>query len=439
MKRFFTSVTVLVVVVLLAGAAPAQQSQQVPVGTVITKANCQKFLANMGEVFGHLCTSSDIQTSLPVNYQIVIAPTQSYPLPPTYWEATEKYGHQVKLVPTGDGGYRMIGYVAGQPFPFSTLSTKDPLAGFKLMYDSYFQYQPAMLVYHGLQAVLFDRYGNEFTQQAMGVLYNLGHVTDQGYPLVIPNSAGSKGVFTSGYTELIYPTQLQYIGGLELDYSNPDRFPLNYAFIPSIRRVVQLSQAARCAPFVANVDFSYDDVSKAPLPITWFKAQYLGTKNIISYIVPPDRVGVVNDPSMWDIHYGVWPKAAVGGHWEMRQQMQLAVQRIPKRAAGYCYANHYIWLDKEQTVTVGWDDFDQNGKFWRGLWTYQPAKRVPGWPNAYYLEGNAWCHLNYDFNNLHSDSLIPPKDGYWYNQDTPAKYVNYPRYSDVAGLNQIVQ
>ncbi|HLH76201.1 MAG TPA: DUF1329 domain-containing protein [Candidatus Binataceae bacterium] len=432
-------ISLVVAVGLLAiaglGTANADPFAKIPVGTVITKANCQQYLDHMTEVLGHECTMNQVQLSMPADYQIVIKPTVSYPVPHSFWDATEKYSKQVTLEPTGDGSYRMKGYVAGMPFP--TLDMKDPLAGFKLMYDAYFQYQPAMMSGDGLHTISIDRYGNRSDTLGWIGNYVLSHNSDPAYPMVIPGSPGDKdGVYFASSIEQEFPTQIQYLSGLEWDYSDPDRIPENYAFIPSIRRVLQLSQAARCAPFTASSNFSYDDHSRIQLPPVWFKAQFLGAKQEITYVVPPNRLIEATKESNWDIHYGIWPKDSLGGHWEVRVWYQLATQRLPRYAAGYCEANHYIWLDKEQVMTIAYDDFDQNGKYWRGQYNYNPAKPVPGGGYSFY--SGLWAHLNPDVQNVDNSSTFPFVN-WWFNQEVPKRFLNLDRYATPGGLNQIVQ
>jgi|GEM_PF-1599738 hypothetical protein len=416
--------------------AAADSSAPLPVGTVITRANCAKYLDHMVEVLAHECTSTAVQTSIPNDYKIVIAPTGSYPLPASYWAATEKYSKQVTLEPTGDGSYRMKNYIAGQPFPYAQLSTSDPLAGYKLMYDAYFQYEPARMIGYGLRSILTDRYGNRSETDTITGAYMLSHNTDPAYPMTMPNSPGTKGVYEVFYSELLFPTQLQYISGVEWDYADPDHIPQNWAFIPSIRRVLELSQAARCAPYTATSNFSYDDHSRIQLPATWFKAQYLGTKYEIGYVVPTDRLKAATDDKNWEFPYQQWPRPSLGGHWETRPYLQLATERVPRYATGYCEAKHYIWLDKQQTATVDYDDFDQNGKFWRGEYNFLPVKPVPGGGYSFY--NGTFGMQNPDFQNL-SNSSLRPFPNFWYNQDIPARYMNLDRYATPAGLNQVVQ
>ncbi|HLH77874.1 MAG TPA: DUF1329 domain-containing protein [Candidatus Binataceae bacterium] len=436
----FTSLIVGVALLAgMGGSAAADPFAPIPAGTEITKANCQKYLDHMTEVLGHTCTMNEPQNTMPPDYKIVIEPTQSYPVPHNYWDATEKYSKQVKLEPEEGGAYRMVGYIAGMPFPFSQLSTSDPTAGAKMAYDAYMQFQPAVMFADQLHTILVDRYGNRTEASSWLGNYVLSHVTDAGYPMTIPNSPGSTdGVYFASYSEQQFPTQNQYLSGLEWDYTDPDKFPQNWVYLPSIRRVIELSQAARCAPFTATSNFSYDDHSRAQLPIIWFKNQYLGTKYEITYVVPPDKLNQASSSeSVWDMRYGMWPTKRTGGHWEVRQWLQVASQRLPQYAKGYCEANHYIWLDKEQTITVAYDDFDQNNNYWRGQFNFNPAKPVPGGGYSFY--SGMWAHLNPDIQNLSNAEILVDNSHWWFDQDVPARYTKYDRFATPAGLWQVTQ
>ena len=59
--------------------------------------------------------------------------------------------------------------------------------------------------------------------------------------------------------------------------------------------------------------------------------------------------------------------------------------------------------------------------------------------NGYSFYSGLWAHLNPDFQNLDNSNTLPVLDGFWFNQETPTRYVNYFRYGNPAGLNQITQ
>src|SRR5258708_4147586 len=62
-----------------------------------------------------------------------IAATERIEWPPPYMNATEKYSGQVRL---SQDGRSLVGYVAGQPFPF--FDANDPQAANKIMWNNAF-------------------------------------------------------------------------------------------------------------------------------------------------------------------------------------------------------------------------------------------------------------------------------------------------------------
>jgi hypothetical protein len=53
---------------------------------------------------------------LPSDFQIVVGPTTTHPLPKTYLENTEKYSHLLKIRALPDRGHTVSGCVAGRHF-----------------------------------------------------------------------------------------------------------------------------------------------------------------------------------------------------------------------------------------------------------------------------------------------------------------------------------
>src|SRR5258706_15843521 len=63
-----------------------------------------------------------------------IAATDPIEWPPPFMNATEKYSGQVRL---SQDGRSLVGYVAGQPFPF--FDVNDPQAASKIMWNNAFR------------------------------------------------------------------------------------------------------------------------------------------------------------------------------------------------------------------------------------------------------------------------------------------------------------
>ncbi|HLH76218.1 MAG TPA: DUF1329 domain-containing protein [Candidatus Binataceae bacterium] len=437
MRKRITAIASILAVAMMIGPRVwgADPQQPIPLGTVITQQNWQQYSQYMGEPLKHMFMSTSPVSGWPSRAQAIVGPTLHYPLPKAYWDATEKYAKQVQLVKVPNGSYTLKGYVAGLPFP--DLKADDPLAGYKLVYDVYFQHTPAIQVNNQIQVIDIDHYGNEADLLALVVTFQWLHNTDAGYPMNVANT----DVYLSGEAEQLAPEQIKYITAVNFTWDDPDRLPESYVFLPSLRRALRLSSNARCAPFQGQ-DFANDDITPVPLPPTWFKAQFLGKQKLLSFIFKPDEKTreLSKDRGNWDKDKGNYiPKASVfGASWQLRDTYVLAMQRLPQYTHGYCYADRRHYLDAEQAEALGWCNWDQNDKFYRDMVVFampEKYKNSDGW----YVWGNVWAHDGCDYQTDHCSQLLPAIGGNYMNQDTPPQFQNRTLYGTPGGLQQIMR
>jgi|SRR5579875_759417 len=421
-------------VVMLALTASANTAAaQIAPGTVITGQNWQQYKQYMTPPLQHMFMSTSPVSGWPQAARAIVAPTSSYPLPKAYWEATEKYAKQVQLVKVPHGTYTIKGYVAGQPFP--DLKADDPLAGYKLVYDFYFQHTPAIQASNQIQVIDIDRYGNEADLHALVIAFQWLHITDPGYPMDLPGT----DVYLSQEAEQLDPEQIKYITAINFTWNDPDRFPESYVFLPSLRRALRLSSNARCAPFQGQ-DFANDDNTPVPLPPTWFTAKFLGKNKTLQFVFKPQDRAKSIDRTNWNKDKGNYiPKASVfGPGWELRDTYTLEMKRLPQYQRGYCYSDHQQYLDVEQATSLGWASWDQNGKFWRDMVSFQMPekyKNSDGWNMWTFI----WAHDGCDYQTDHCSQLLPAIGGNYMNQDTPAEFQNRTLYGTPGGLQQIMR
>jgi hypothetical protein len=437
MFKQFATLTVALILTAVGGivnAASSPPAQLIPAGTVITQDNWQKYqqymLPPLSERFAS--TSQNAVVGWPKGAKIIVGTFRSYPLPSSFWDATEKYSKQVSLEKVPNGSYTIKGYVAGMPFP--NLDPKDPMAGFKLMYDVYFQYHVAIQATDHFQVIDTDRYANLSLLHALSVSYQWQAITDVGYPMAIP---GNGGVYFSGLAEQLDPEQIKYVTAVNFTWFDPTRFPESYVFLPSIRRALRLSSAARCAPFQGQ-DFANDDTTPTPLPPTWFSAKYLGMKPVLMWIFKPEQKQESIPMKNWDTTQGNFvPKANLfGDDWMLRNTYIVEESRLPQYMRGYCYSKHQQYLDQEEDEAMSWVSWDQNGKYWRDIYPFGiPFKNG----NGYYNYAGGWAHIGCDFQNWHCSALLPALNGAYINHDTPQAYQNRNLYGTPAGLQQIMQ
>jgi hypothetical protein len=325
-------------------------------GTVITQQNWKQYRAFMSEGLIALFEGSHFW-QMPAGLTLEVGPTLAIPMPKQYLDDTASYASQVKLIETSDGGYVPSGYVAGLPFP-RPLEGAPGLTGQRIFWDSYYRYQPRVQSAPTFTYSL-DSFGNMTqTSEVKGVLSQLAFLSDPGYPRTIPNSGG---YYFVKYSQQIAPEQGKYTTILDLTPADPTRLDELYEYIPTLRKSLRLSQAARCAP-VFGSDYLIDDENDGPpgLP-QLYRIDYLGEKKILALEhANPAAFDSPGGPSQLDSQYYYpgtlgfvpFPKPALG-QWELRDSYVISLQRLPSAAKGYCYSRRVMYVDKENYFGAG--------------------------------------------------------------------------------------
>ena len=290
MARRISMIAGLLAVALVLGAmsTPAQaqpapwQAEKgfengIPIGTKITQENWEQYQQFMPESMIHLW-KGDLFWHMPKGIEIDVGPTRHILPPKPFKEDTEKYGSQTSLVKTADGGYVPRGYVGGFPFANPMAGAKDEV-GAKMYYNNY--YRPAPVVEQAPNcSYTLDKYAN-FTRTADSniVFSQLTHLSEPGYPRELP---GNNGYFFAAYFEQTAPEQGKYFASLDMTWNDPAVLDELYEYIPSLRRSLRVSQAARCAP-IFGTDFVYEDAQEgAPRMGNLFNNVYVGDKKVLT-------------------------------------------------------------------------------------------------------------------------------------------------------------
>ena len=249
----------------------------IPIGTKITQANWQQYQQFMPESMVHLF-KGDLFWHMPQGVELDVGPTRHLFPPKPFKEDTEKYGSQTSLIKNSDGGYVPKGYESGFPFANPMAGDKAEL-GAKMYYNNY--YRPAPVVEEAPNcSYTLDKYAN-FTRTADSniVFSQLTHLSEPGYPKEIP---GNNGYFFAAYFEQTAPEQGKYFASVDMTWNDPSRVDELYEYIPSLRRSLRVSQAARCAPLFGT-DFTYEDAQEgAPRMGNLFDNQLIGEKKILT-------------------------------------------------------------------------------------------------------------------------------------------------------------
>jgi hypothetical protein len=402
-----TGIVVGLLICALAGAAAAEMMYDpqhyhdlvdtsspntIPPGTKITLQNWQQYKNFMplwlqasfrGDYHWHIGSGPE--------FTITVGPTSSFPLPRKFAEDTEKFHGQVSLEKLSDDGYTIKGYTAGVPFPNPT----EPLMAAKVMYDAWLPWRPAVSYYYTWDRIV-DRFGNVSPEDTADTFYEMGYLSDEGYPTTTPY--GSE-YFQAGHYFIAAPEQSKYTTELQLQPKDPTKLQELYVFLPSLRRSLRLSSAARCTPLLGT-DYIADDGSWLPPN---FSPTYLGSKKLLTIVMDPQKSP---DPKSYsgggaypgDAFPG-WPVAGTN-HWEVRDYYVIDLLALPK-LGNYCYSHRAFYVEKQTyySAMAGAEAYDRSGKLYKMLWTANYPVDIHGVTTIYaYATGMS---MAVDFQNQH--------------------------------------
>lgn len=439
----FTAIVIAIAVYTQALAATGPPASEVTSGTTITQQNWQSYRQFMSAGLIALFEGKQFWR-LPPNVRIEVGPTISIPLPKKYLDDTAKYSAQVRLVKTSTGGYVPDGYVAGLPFPHP-LEGDPALRGQRIFWDAYYRYQPRVQAAPGFTYTL-DRYGNMTqTSQVKTVFSRLAHLSDQGFPRTVPDAAS---YYFARFEQQLAPEQGKYSTILDLIPADPTKFDELYEYVPTLRKSLRLSQAARCAP-VFGSDYLIDDENGGPpgLP-QLFQIAYLGEKQILALEhATPESFDSPGTSTQLDERYyyhggdGIipFPKIAMGT-WELRDTYVISLKRLPQFAKGYCYSDRIMYVDKENYFAAGeLDLYDLPGSLYKAQMVFLYPLELPGVDaGVAELLAGPNTGLLVDFRNKHV-TVSPYLRSCVNSGCTSGGYLDITRYASPAALVSIAR
>ena len=145
------------------------------------------------------------------------------------------------------------------------------------MYNEYYAYIPYLITTYTHLGFSMDRYANKYVTEVREVNFKLKHLSDPGKPINIP---GTGDIFLTQNNVIWEPEQSKYVNALQIFHDNPADLPDSYVFVPSLRRSIRLTTAARCSPLVGS-DYTQDDERSMNLQPPIFQAKFLGYKKIL--------------------------------------------------------------------------------------------------------------------------------------------------------------
>jgi hypothetical protein len=232
------------------------------------------------------------------------------------------------------------------------------------------------------------------------------------------------------------PEQARYTTQLTLFFKNNQRTEDLYTFAPSLRRVIRGSLASRCSP-VAGTDYLEDDYKSVGFNggIGDFDARFLSHMKIVALI--GDYLPLGGDfPSNYYMPLG-WPRPS-WGTWQFRDVDVIAVQRVPRERANYCYGSRIIYEDSQTHYALWEDAYDSNMRLWKSALVAQ--RRIFSTGLGYVfgpVSSSVW-----DLQNEHMTN-VSTEDKFGHDMladyDVPPEYRDLNTYSTPSGLSGIMK
>ncbi len=406
----------------------------IPNGTSITRDNWTQYRQyltfGMQQLYG-----GQFFYHIPPGVATLVGPTISIPRPWKYARDTEQYGSQTKLVPLPTGSLDIANYVAGVPFPNPSGSNK----GMEILYNVYYQYSP-FAIHNRYGVITADKFNNNTGVLSDVINMRMNHISEEGMGIELPGRPTV--VFQTIYDQVLAPEQSKYTALLDVQPDDVKKLSELYVFLPSLRRSLRLSAAARCAPTLGT-DYTNDDNNGFSGIPTWFKATYLGEKKILGMVHEhqgPSR----EDPASWesvgtDGFHIFWPRP-VAGFWELRKVdiIDLTPLDTVPQARGYCYGHKVLYIDQETNLILSADIFDRENKIYKlQIIVYSPSPTGDSHGSVYVgpVDG---AGVIFDLQNSHMGHPYQQMKVEFNNQ-VPANMRDIQRYGTPAGLDQVMQ
>jgi hypothetical protein len=430
------SFTCAALVLADSGEVALEQQPPLPVGTVITTQNWQQYKDYM-PFWMQIFFSGQYAYKLAPDQQVVVGPPTIRPFPQEYEKNTEKYGGQTDLKMLPNGGTVLQNYTAGIPFPHPT----NPNIGDKIIWNLWFHYFPRVEAEAPLYIFLIDKYHQVYQQNVLVDYMQLGHVSDPGQPIYTPQA---KGIDQAQYVEVLEPEQSKYTVSLVLFFTDTTRVQENWSFVPSLRRPLRLSAAARCAPALGT-DVTYEDArtgfsmmpSDTTVTLVAHKMMLMMNGLQPAYPAAIDFTDA-NTSLVWELKKGIpWPPAP--SKWDLGETWVVDAKRVPDKLVGYCYGNRRIYLDAQHYRLSGEDLYDMGGKLWKTAFMFSRL-HPDGYGGMYDTGEGDLIFTMIDFQNLHesvNDHFVLGADRT--NTQVDPAYWSVTRYASPSGLLEIMK
>jgi hypothetical protein len=406
-------------------------SAAVPAGTRITMQNWRQYIhympVGMSELFeGHRFWR------MPPDIEIVVGPTVTEKLPSGYSEASAKYSRNVQVIHLRNGHNDIRNYLGGEPFP----QPQEPDKGYKLLADLWYAYVPHLLAGTSRNplTICSDTSQGYFSCERFSYVFRqVAYSTDQE---ASTDESNGKQYWYTEWLSVEEPEELRYTTFLTLYPKNNQRPMELFTFVPSLRRWIRGSLAARCSP-ISGTDYVEDDFKRVGFNggLGSFNAQFLQHRQILALTGDYAPLGGIF-PNSYYMPLG-WPRPS-WGNWQLRDVDVIDVRRVPAERAHYCYGKRLIYEDSQTHYALWEDAYDAKMRFWKSALLAQRTVKTPRLgdvPGAF--NSTAW-----DFESPHMTNASTQSENgrdVLVDGEVPAEYRNFASYSTPAGLAEIMK
>jgi len=407
------------VAALLVAAATALPARGEPKpGDVITASNA----ANLNplipeELYPYAVEGYD-------DLKVTITETRDYTPHPVYVEATVKYACQVRLDEKGN----LVGYVAGQPFPYSEwaqkatnhrcdLSPDDPQFALKLAWNVNYRWQGAGFNYPQWGFSYMRNGGKDLWRLGQGVYRRtyFSHRADLPPPHEL---VAGTDVEWAEFIDVSDPFDLRGTMFLLFRYTDPKKEDDTWAYVPSLRRVRRISTTQK-SDSLLGTEFTFEDFylfSGYVLDQTWefagesYKLAAMSSDRVCypANLGPEFRTreeGLIRLASMkeWgDCKFGPYGALPfVDERWEVRDVFALVDTPNQK---GHPYSRRKVWYEKETMwplYSMTWDRADEPYKIFAHIATWSENTENPINHGKRVVLGRALTGVNLQSMNTH--------------------------------------
>jgi Protein of unknown function (DUF1329) len=419
------------------GEVPLEKQAPLPLGTVITTQNWQQYKDYM-PLGMQIFFAGQYAFKLAPDQQIVVGPPTKEELPKEYAKNTEQYASQVSLMVLPDGGTLIQNYTAGVPFPHLT----EPNLGDKILWNLWYRYAPRIEVNHRIQQLLIDQYHQIFRQAAFATYMRLQHASDPGVPIYNTTVPDTDYAI---YAEVISPEQSKYTASLVITPRDPTKLQEVWAYVPSLRRPLRLSQSARCAPVLGTDLVTEDQKSGFFVLMTENTGKVAAHKMtlMMNSLQPPYPSSIdffdLSTDHLWGIDTGIpWPPAP--SKWELRDTWVVEVHRVPSLMAGYCFSKKTLYIDASDYRLESQEQYDMGGKLWK--YQYYMFRMLPNSYGDWFETGSTnYINVGIDLQNVHMSisEVTNAKNGGEVNRNVEPAYWDPVRYASPTGLLEILK